>query len=788
MASPFSAFRKHQKFLMATACLLAIIAFVFLPNMSNLVRKDSKGRENLIVVKTKKFGDLQQSDLDRLRRNRQKVRAVLIQLNQAAGQRSVPVAVQRQVQEMTTPVTVDALVDTWLRVRRAEEMGMVVSDDTITRFLETWTANRVKIADIQAAFKSTPAVTDAQFYNLLRDELLARQLRETFEPSLAAATPSQRWDWYNRLNCRAVIEAVPLPVANYVEKVGDPTDEVLKKFFEEHKGTLPDPTSPKPGFRRPQKVALEYFKAEVDKFAATVTDAEVQERYEKNEDFYDRLFKIPSAEPPTKQGAAKDTKDAKKASETKPKQEPKATKDVPKAKTPVEPKKEPNKTKDSKGASSAVRPSPFMLTAMQQAEKSADKPPKPPATPEPSAKAKLPVKPEPPAKPESPVAKPEKPAAKEQKPAAKGQKPAAKGQKPAAKPVALEPEEPSEEVLKAMKARIRRDLALEKIVKTFKRFQKPMEEYQQQRSKYDLLKIQREHEKKKVPLPPPSLDFEKMAKEVAKEFGLKKGKGLSAGSTKLISRWEALDSEIGRSMVGGNMPVCVYVYQTLRKFSPVGSCDSDAAFFFWKTDEAKEDSPKLDEKGVREEVLNSWKMIQARKLAMNAAKSLAGKANTVAKPLKHAFKTQMDLRVVLPPKFSWMTLGNVAITSQQQPLAEISTVPGVPMVGDDFMETVFRLQPGHVGVAFNAPQTVVYVVRPSEFTPLYEVRWKMFLVDSLQKYASAGYEDQRRTFHAWLEEIKKSAGFEWGPGHETEQAMESDRTTEREQPPMDDEE
>jgi hypothetical protein len=64
----------------------------------------------------------------------------------------------------------------------------------------------------------------------------------------------------------------------------------------------------------------------------------------------------------------------------------------------------------------------------------------------------------------------------------------------------------------------------------------------------------------------------------------------------------------------------------------------------------------------------------------------------------------------------------------------------------------------------------------------------MLLVDSLQKYASAGYEDQRRTFHAWLEEIKKSAGFEWGPGHETEQAMESDRTTEREQPPMDDEE
>ena len=31
------------------------------------------------------------------------------------------------------------LVDTWLKVQRAQEMGMVVSDDTINEFLEQWT-------------------------------------------------------------------------------------------------------------------------------------------------------------------------------------------------------------------------------------------------------------------------------------------------------------------------------------------------------------------------------------------------------------------------------------------------------------------------------------------------------------------------------------------------------------------------------------------------------------------------------------------------------------------------
>ena len=66
------------------------------------------------------------------------------------------------------------------------------------------------------------------------------------------------------------------------------------------------------------------------------------------------------------------------------------------------------------------------------------------------------------------------------------------------------------------------------------------------------------------------------------------------------------------------------------------------------------------------------------------------------------------------------------------------------MVGEHFMKTVFGLEPGNVGVAFNAPETVVYVVRPSQFTPSYEVRWKLFEVDDFSKYASVVL-DRRET-------------------------------------------
>ena len=64
MASPFSVFRKHQKFLMAVACLLAIIAFVFLPILGETLGLRSSGPVNKVVV-TSKYGDLRESDRER---------------------------------------------------------------------------------------------------------------------------------------------------------------------------------------------------------------------------------------------------------------------------------------------------------------------------------------------------------------------------------------------------------------------------------------------------------------------------------------------------------------------------------------------------------------------------------------------------------------------------------------------------------------------------------------------------------------------------------------------------
>jgi hypothetical protein len=256
---------------------------------------------------------------------------------------------------------------------------------------------------------------------------------------------------------------------------------------------------------------------------------------------------------------------------------------------------------------------------------------------------------------------------------------------------------------------------------------------------------------KPLPSPPPKLDFEKLAKE----------NGLSTGQSKLISVWEAQSLDVGASLVGGRDPVWHYAYATLARFRPEESLDMGGGLYlFWKTEETKEFVPKFDAPGERERVLQAWKMIQARPLALKAAESLAADAEKAKKTLKQTFADRPDIKVVVPPEFSWITFGNVPLGSAPN-AARLSNVLGVDMAGEEFMRAVFRLTKDQTGAALNAPQTVAYVIRLTGLSPSRDVLWKQFEVDDFSKYAPVAQNDRARIVRAWLDEIRSSAGFEW---------------------------
>ena len=178
---------------------------------------------------------------------------------------------------------------------------------------------------------------------------------------------------------------------------------------------------------------------------------------------------------------------------------------------------------------------------------------------------------------------------------------------------------------------------------------------------------------------------------------------------------------------------------------------------FWKTSEEPAYVPPLDE--IRSEVVQAWKLNKARELAKKRGEEYAEQARTQKKSLAELFGSQPNMKVSEPAPFSWLTLGNVPLQQGAEP--RLSEVDGVDQAGPDFMRMVFGLSAGGVGIAFNQPQDIVYVVRAIEFEPSEEQLRDEFARENPMRYLSAAREDQRAIYRHWIEDLKTDADVRW---------------------------
>ncbi|NLE38927.1 MAG: hypothetical protein GX621_12960, partial [Pirellulaceae bacterium] len=289
-------FRKHQKFLIATLCLMAIIAFVFLDLIGKAV--GTAKVTNPVVVTTKKYGDLKRSDVDYLRERR---RRLLVFLRGVAGTVSEGDRLANWTKEsrqigplMLEDPSPEAAVNQWLLVQHAKELGMVVSDDTVTRYLRELADNRLNVKDFEKLYAHFH-LNENVVYDTLHDAILAANVVGLLDVGLEGTTPGQRWDYYQRLYRKLDLEVAPVEVAQFVEQIDDPGDAELKAFFEEHKNQFPMAGSPEPGFKIPRRVSIEYVKAEFEQFAdpEAISDEEIEAHYQENRDDYRRV-RLPS--------------------------------------------------------------------------------------------------------------------------------------------------------------------------------------------------------------------------------------------------------------------------------------------------------------------------------------------------------------------------------------------------------------------------------------------------------------------------------------------------------------
>jgi hypothetical protein len=259
----------------------------------------------------------------------------------------------------------------------------------------------------------------------------------------------------------------------------------------------------------------------------------------------------------------------------------------------------------------------------------------------------------------------------------------------------------------------------------------------------------RKQQNAEVPRPTPP-DFDTLAK------GLR---GVTVGRIPLSPDFQiAQSSGIGQSQVSGQ-PFVAFAVTGLKLFQAVESQDNDGnRYLFWKTDDQEARVPVFSD--VRSEVVQVWKLREARRPMIERAEELAKKAREAGKSLKDAIVGQPGLEVTETPAFSWLTTGSAGQASQRTP-PRLGEVPGTIDIGEEFMQHVFDLQVGDVGVAENHPQTVAYVVRPTSSEPPQAVLRDMFLADRIDTYISVVMEANGAIYRKWIDDQMLAAKVHW---------------------------
>jgi len=186
------------------------------------------------------------------------------------------------------------LVSRLLMAETAKKEGIVVSDGVVDEYLamlsgDAGFSNNDLIAINKKANQSSSSLENVRRH--LEIELLAQQMRNirlTGLPMIPNPTESMQLHgmFVEKVSC----DVLPVSVEEYISKVTEtPSSLELKKIYEEGKTRYPDPTGREAGFKKRERVSIQYLMAEGETFIQNeinkLTDEAVQAEY-------DRLVKL----------------------------------------------------------------------------------------------------------------------------------------------------------------------------------------------------------------------------------------------------------------------------------------------------------------------------------------------------------------------------------------------------------------------------------------------------------------------------------------------------------------
>ncbi|MFM7184764.1 MAG: hypothetical protein ACKO4Z_08345, partial [Planctomycetota bacterium] len=281
MAGSFGVFRQYEKAALAGLAILAMLAFFVIPPF--LQMGPSAGMADPVAVSWK-GGGLRESGLQRAVLMRRAANQLLVDSLFATG---------RAPTRMPLPDDEKNVVDTLLLAQEATASGIVVSNETINRFLRGWTNDLVRPEQFDAIVSQIGGrvgLGQQDVFEALRQVLLADRMRELLVRGVdfSGTPPGWMWDYYRRLEQSATAEVIPVVVEKFGPEVAEPSEAQLRSFFDRYKDDLPVARSADPGFRQPHRIRYDYLVAKADAYVdeerPKITDAQIAAYYEERKE------------------------------------------------------------------------------------------------------------------------------------------------------------------------------------------------------------------------------------------------------------------------------------------------------------------------------------------------------------------------------------------------------------------------------------------------------------------------------------------------------------------------
>lgn len=712
MAGSFGIFRQYEKAALAGLAIMAMLAFFVLPPF--LQFGSGAGGADPLVVEWK-GGGLRESGLQRAVIMRRVMNQFLVETMAASGQ---------DPSRMRLADDEKDVVDTLLLAKEAEANGIVVSNAAINQFLSEWTNDLVRpeqFDEIVNRIGARVGISQQDVFDALRTVLMARRMESLMLGGVGfeGTPPGVRWDYFRRLEQGATIEAVPVVVETFVDKLPEPSEGVLRAMYERSKDDLPVARSPDPGFRQPHRVRYDFLVAKAGVFREEeekkITDEQIAAFYEERKAALYKAKPAESAAPAAEQAPGAADAKAEGTKEAVPADKP--------AQKAAEPAQKPAAAPGPKEGSSAGR-SPFRFAAFQA----------------PAAEA---------AKGDAAAAEAQKPEAA--KPAANEAGASKDAPAAAADDKAATPEfEPLEKVKDDIRKRLTDEAVEKRIAAVFEAVKTDIAKYGESLALWQVAGDG-------AGPAPAAPDVKKIAET----------QGLEGGRSDLVNASQAFAA----GGIGGSFEFSLSREFGMRQqrwidmlFGPgapllraVTSRDVDGnRYLSWKTEDQPEFTPSFQ--SAREDVLRAWRIVEARPLAKKAAEELAATATGDA-TLESVAAARGGLEVEKVGPFTWLTRGTAPFGAAP----ELSRPEGLAMPGEALMQAVFSLEPGQSTVAFNEPQTVCYAIKLLALEPAEQQLRDLFLAASRdpRRLATVAEDDTRGVYDRWVSSIEERHGVSW---------------------------